>query len=85
MQYPKQSPSLRSLLPLLMLTACQLPDGVGNLGTPVSVRDVTGASCFKQEFVQQDRGSHKLDLLFVTDTSGSLNTERRAVASGIAQ
>jgi hypothetical protein len=41
-------------------------------------------ACFNERFVQPDALVTKsIDLLFVTDTSGSLNAERAAVADGI--
>ena len=43
-----------------------------------------GPQCFNHRFVQPEAVvTNKIDILFVTDTSGSLNNERQAVADGI--
>ncbi|MEW6057374.1 MAG: fibronectin type III domain-containing protein [Bdellovibrionota bacterium] len=43
-----------------------------------------GPQCFNERFVQPEGEiTRKLDLLFVTDTSGSLDIERAAIADGI--
>lgn len=42
-----------------------------------------GNGCYKETFRQKDDITKKLDILFVTDTSGSLDAERQEVANGI--
>lgn len=54
--------------------------------TVTGTGDPTGdkLTCIKEHYYQPNKElTKKLDLLFVTDTSGSLNTERSAVATGI--
>lgn len=54
----------------------------GNQIDPVDPVDPT-ESCYTDQFQQPTQSVGKLDILFVTDTSGSLDTERAAVANGI--
>ncbi|MEK7692081.1 MAG: hypothetical protein AAB425_13790, partial [Bdellovibrionota bacterium] len=52
--------------------------------TPSPTATVTSDSCSTQSFTQpKEQGTNKLDLLFVTDTSGSLDTERAEIADQI--
>ncbi len=67
--------------------------GIGNTGggaSPATPNDdceddnADDEKCFSEKFVQPDeRAAHRLDLLFVTDTSGSIQGERGAIANGI--
>ncbi len=55
------------------------PDGPGDVPYPG-----LGPSCFNQRITQPEAEvTKKLDLLFVTDTSGSLDEERGEIADGI--
>ena len=57
-----------------------LDAGVAGLGTPTGEK----LTCIKEHYIQPNQElTKKLDILFVTDTSGSLNTERSAIATGI--
>lgn len=52
--------------------------------TPPDVLPNPVAQCFNQRFTQPEAQiSRKVDLLFVADTSGSLDIERQAIANGI--
>lgn len=54
--------------------------GVTTTGIPTNSK----LTCIKEHYNQPNvELSQKLDLLFVTDTSGSLDTERNAIATGI--
>ena len=59
------------------LTACVVP------ATDMDPSESTGPYCYKQDYTQPDTGVQKLDLLFMTDTSGSLDDERSQIAQGI--
>lgn len=53
-------------------------------GTSIPTGTNTKLTCIKEHYDQPNvELSKKLDLLFVTDTSGSLDVERNAVATGI--
>ncbi|MCC7441419.1 MAG: hypothetical protein IT285_07290 [Bdellovibrionales bacterium] len=55
-------------------------DPSGGVAPPVNVQP----ACFLERFVQPEAEiTRKIDLLFVTDTSGSLDDERAAIADGI--
>ncbi len=78
-----------SILSALILTSCQVSeDEQGNINNafkpPRGGGSAPAPRCeyerFKQPVARIDK---KLDLLFIVDTSGSLNTERQAVANGI--
>lgn len=57
-----------------------LDTGVTGLGTPTNEK----LTCIREHYYQPNQEiTKKLDILFVTDTSGSLNTERNAIANGI--
>ena len=49
---------------------------------PPEVHDC-GDNCFRETYSQKEETTKKLDILFVTDTSGSLDAERQEVADGI--
>lgn len=54
--------------------------GVAGLGLPANEK----LTCIKEHYYQPNQElTKKLDILFVTDTSGSLDTERSAIANGI--
>src|SRR5690606_32134463 len=51
---------------------------------PNAPAPVIEPQCFNERFIQPEaQTSRKIDILFVTDTSGSLDDERAAVADGI--
>jgi hypothetical protein len=50
---------------------------------PEDPGDPSDPACYTDRFNQPTQPVAKLDILFVTDTSGSLNVERAAVADGI--
>lgn len=56
-----------------------------NMPSPVqSPVGMIDPGCFNERFIQPKAEiTRKIDILFVTDTSGSLNDERKAVADGI--
>ncbi len=57
-----------------------LDAGVAGLGETTN----SNLTCIKEHYVQPNQElTKKLDILFVTDTSGSLDTERSAIATGI--
>ncbi|HEX4925226.1 MAG TPA: hypothetical protein VFV50_14125 [Bdellovibrionales bacterium] len=62
--------------------AFSVTDRSGSNIEPVDPVDPT-ESCYTDQFRQPTQAVGKLDILFVTDTSGSLDTERAAVANGI--
>lgn len=62
-----------------------IPDdsSVAGLGGPTADSG-SKLTCIKEHYYQPNKEiTSKLDILFVTDTSGSLNTERSSVATGI--
>lgn len=68
------------------LTSSELEtiDGAFELGDRQVAAPPVAPSCFNERFVQPEGEiTRKIDLLFVTDTSGSLDYERRAIADGI--
>lgn len=76
------------LMAFVALQSCQktrmsyenLDTGVTRLGIPTS----ENLTCIKEHYYQPNQElTKKIDILFVTDTSGSLNAERNAVANGI--
>ncbi len=78
--------SLIALSFSLLSPACEIPQSTieaalqGNTGK--AARNGTPSGCRVQTF-RQPLQTSKLDLLFVTDTSGSLSTEREEIADGI--
>ncbi len=53
-------------------------------GNPVDNPCHCEVSCFEETYTQRKNpAANKLDIIFVTDTSGSLDVERNAVANGI--
>jgi hypothetical protein len=92
---PQHVPShaLIVLMSSLMLTSClsptdmnfleQLFDGVDEPGDPGDP-PLLGPNCYNQRITQPEAEvTRKLDILFVTDTSGSLDEERGEIADGI--
>lgn len=76
------------VMAFVILQSCQksrmsfenLDTGVAGLGGPAS----ENLTCIKEHYYQPNQElTKKIDILFVTDTSGSLNAERNAVANGI--
>lgn len=59
-----------------------LDAGAAGLGTPTNGNEKL--TCIREHYYQPNQElTKKLDILFVTDTSGSLDTERSAIANGI--
>ena len=77
---------------MMSLSACELTDddkeNIDSAFTPPTVEDPSDTSdeepyCTTERFVQPEgEVVKKLDLLFVVDTSGSLNAERRDIVDG---
>jgi hypothetical protein len=81
---------IRPLIALTVLLAgCEIPQAalqaaLQGAGTGKSGRNSVASGCELRTFRQPTR-TEKLDLLFVTDTSGSLSSEREEIADGIDQ
>jgi hypothetical protein len=66
-----------------LLAGCEILPPTGN---PASSGELSAGDvgCYSEKFIQPEKEILKsVDLLFVTDTSGSLDVERGAVANGI--
>lgn len=62
-----------------LLTGCELPDQYKNGGSSSSLPQ----GCYLEEFPRMTHTSQSLDLLFVTDTSASLENKKTRIAAGI--
>lgn len=76
-----------SMLSLLAAAGCEnapTDTAASALSTQTSAQSVPAPQCFTEQFKQPEQNvTRKVDLLFVTDTSGSISDERSAIASGI--
>jgi hypothetical protein len=78
-------PTLRACLPGLLAAAVAFQGcSTGRSSTLSHYTDAQGRACHVEGFKQPDQPiTDKIDVLFVTDTSGSLDQERRAIADGL--